>query len=216
MLTCPKGSQHEYALCFKFQTSNNEVEYEALIVGLRLAKSMGIRHLRVLSDSKVIVNQVNQKYKAKDDRMASYLQKIRSLLNSSKICTVKQVPHSKNAVADALARLALSYEMDLLQTVIVEILRDPSLTKPDSMDIDLSNAVDWRTPIFKYLETRELHEDQVEARCLRRRAAHYLLKDKTSYKRGYSLPLLRCMGPVEARYVLNEVNEDGCRDHLVG
>lgn len=31
--------------------SNNEVEFKALINGLRLAKSMGVRHLNVISDS---------------------------------------------------------------------------------------------------------------------------------------------------------------------
>lgn len=56
-----------YALRFKFRTSNNEVEYEVLIAGLRLAKSMGAHHLNVISDSELVVNQVNQEYQAKDN-----------------------------------------------------------------------------------------------------------------------------------------------------
>ena len=51
ILTSPKGVVVEYALHFDFLTSNNEAEYEALIADLRMAKEIGIQHLRVHSDS---------------------------------------------------------------------------------------------------------------------------------------------------------------------
>ena len=41
----------EYALQFSFLTTNNEAEYEALIIGLKLAKELGISALQVFSDS---------------------------------------------------------------------------------------------------------------------------------------------------------------------
>ena len=40
MLISPKGHKIHCALCFGFQASNNKVEYEALIAGLRLAKEL--------------------------------------------------------------------------------------------------------------------------------------------------------------------------------
>ncbi|KAI5335007.1 hypothetical protein L3X38_025140 [Prunus dulcis] len=43
ILTAPDWVKVEYALRFSFRTSNNEVEYEDLLAGLRLAKSMGAR-----------------------------------------------------------------------------------------------------------------------------------------------------------------------------
>ena len=42
ILTSPKGIDIEYALRFGFCTSNNEAEYEAVIVGLNLAHSMEV------------------------------------------------------------------------------------------------------------------------------------------------------------------------------
>lgn len=89
LLTNPEGSRHEYALRFKFPTSNNEVEYEVLLAGLRLAQSMGARHLSVISNSQLIINQINQEYEAKDHRMALYLKKVRALLNTFKTNTVE-------------------------------------------------------------------------------------------------------------------------------
>ena len=51
ILTSPKGIDIKYALRFGFQASNNEAEYEAVIVGFNLAHSMEVDLLEVCSDS---------------------------------------------------------------------------------------------------------------------------------------------------------------------
>ena len=51
ILTSPEGIDIEYELRFGFRASNNEVEYEAVIVGLNLAHSMEVDQLEVCSDS---------------------------------------------------------------------------------------------------------------------------------------------------------------------
>ena len=51
MLINLEGHKIPCALCFGFQVSNNETEYEALIVGLRLARELQARNLRIYSDS---------------------------------------------------------------------------------------------------------------------------------------------------------------------
>ena len=51
ILTSPDGIDVEYAHIFGFQASNNEAEYEAVIVGLNLAHSMEVDQLEVCSDS---------------------------------------------------------------------------------------------------------------------------------------------------------------------
>lgn len=58
----PKRLRIEYALRLDFKASNNEMEYEALLVGLRLAKVVGVRHLHIFSDSQLVVRQVSQDY----------------------------------------------------------------------------------------------------------------------------------------------------------
>ncbi|KAI5333123.1 hypothetical protein L3X38_023253 [Prunus dulcis] len=45
----------EYALRFKFQASNNEAEYEALLAGLRLAKERDAKQIQIFSDSQLVV-----------------------------------------------------------------------------------------------------------------------------------------------------------------
>ena len=56
MLTNPDREKLRYALRFEFKASNNEAEYEALIVGLELANKLGAQNLRIHCDSQLIVN----------------------------------------------------------------------------------------------------------------------------------------------------------------
>ena len=80
ILTSPEGIDIEYALRFGFQASNNEAEYEAVIVGLSLAHSLEIDQLEVCNDSQLVVRQIEDTYKAKNGRMILYLRKVRDLL----------------------------------------------------------------------------------------------------------------------------------------
>ena len=75
ILTNPAGMEFTYALRFEFQTSNNEAEYEALIVGLRIAKQMGVQDLAANVDSWLVANQINGSYTAKEEAMVQYLKK---------------------------------------------------------------------------------------------------------------------------------------------
>ena len=50
MLISPKGHKIHYALCFRFQASNNKAEYEALIAGLCLARELQAYNLRIYKD----------------------------------------------------------------------------------------------------------------------------------------------------------------------
>ena len=75
ILESPTGEKINNALRLEFPASNNEAEYETLLVGLQLAKEMKVEQLRIYSDSQLVVNQVNGDYQAKGENMAGYLKK---------------------------------------------------------------------------------------------------------------------------------------------
>ena len=56
-----EGDKLKYAARLQYQTTNNEVEYKALLEGLELAKSLGIESESVVvqGDSQLIIVQVN-------------------------------------------------------------------------------------------------------------------------------------------------------------
>ncbi|KAL0439943.1 UNVERIFIED_CONTAM: Pro-Pol polyprotein [Sesamum latifolium] len=55
VITSPQGEDLEFAIKFGFKASNNEAEYEALVIGMRMAHEAGARHLLAYSDSQLIV-----------------------------------------------------------------------------------------------------------------------------------------------------------------
>ena len=55
-----KGEQLKYVFQILFKVSNNEAEYEAVLHGLRLAVSLGIKRLLVYGDSLLVIQQVNK------------------------------------------------------------------------------------------------------------------------------------------------------------
>nr|KAJ0209621.1 hypothetical protein LSAT_V11C400160500 [Lactuca sativa] len=59
ILQSPKGEEITYALRFDFQVSKNEVEYEALLADMRLAKEVSAKQLAALKDSLLVTNQIN-------------------------------------------------------------------------------------------------------------------------------------------------------------
>ena len=96
-----------------FPASNNEAEYEALLVGLQLAISIGAKQIQVYSNSQLIVNQVLQKYEAREENMVAYLALVREVASKLQGLSITQILRKENAQADRLARLASSLETDL-------------------------------------------------------------------------------------------------------
>jgi ribonuclease HI len=69
LLISPMGEQLKYVLQIFWKVSNNEAEYEALLHGLRLAASLGIKRLLVYGDSAVVINQVNKSWDRNKENM---------------------------------------------------------------------------------------------------------------------------------------------------
>ena len=57
----------------KFPATNNEVEYEGILTGLKLGKALGVKNLLVQNDSKLVIGQIKGEYEAKEARMQKYL-----------------------------------------------------------------------------------------------------------------------------------------------
>ena len=106
MLIRPEGHKIHCILHFGFSASNNKAEYDALIAGLRLVRELQACNLKVYSDSQLVVNQVNDIYLAKWERVAVYLEKAKKMMGTSPTASIEVIPRSKNANVDALAKLA--------------------------------------------------------------------------------------------------------------
>ncbi|KAI5324980.1 hypothetical protein L3X38_034053 [Prunus dulcis] len=211
VLTTPDGLKIEYALRFDFRTSNNEAEYEALLAGFRLAKSMNAKQIRIHSDSQLIVNQVTADFAAKDASMYAHLSTAHQLLRSFQAYEIKQIPRGENSHADALARLASAINDKVGRKVPVEILAQPSAVASEVCAVRYKDT--WMSDIYFYLTNDTLPEDKAQARKLRYRSARYTVINDVLYKRGYTTPYLKCLTAEHGDYVLREIHNGVCGDH---
>jgi ribonuclease HI len=81
LLISPMGEQLKYVLQIFWKVSNNEDGYEALLHGLCLATSLGIKRLLVYSDSSVVINQVNKSWDRNKENMDAYCLEVCKLEN---------------------------------------------------------------------------------------------------------------------------------------
>ena len=79
VLVSPEKITIEKSLRLSFSATNNEVEYEALLMGIMMVQKMGGKAMKVFLDSKLVVGQVRGDLEARDPRMQEYLCQIRSI-----------------------------------------------------------------------------------------------------------------------------------------
>ena len=108
-----KGIRLEHSFRLGFKASNNEAKYEALIAGLKTTFDLGARNVEVYSDSRLVVNQVQGSFKARDSRMKEYLKVTKQIMEKFSTTSVTQVARGKNRHADLLATLALAMTEDI-------------------------------------------------------------------------------------------------------
>jgi ribonuclease HI len=73
VLTSPQGDKMKYVLWMEFEkASNNEVEYEAVIHDMRMAKACGVTRIKIHGDSSLITKQVMKEYDASCENMITY------------------------------------------------------------------------------------------------------------------------------------------------
>jgi ribonuclease HI len=106
VLVAPSKVKTCFAVKLDFSCTNNIAEYEALLLGLRKLRAMGIRRAILKTDSQVIAGHVDKSSKARDPKLEKYLDAVRRLEASFEGFSVKNIPRGENEHADLLAKSA--------------------------------------------------------------------------------------------------------------
>ncbi|KAK0593633.1 hypothetical protein LWI29_020599 [Acer saccharum] len=173
VLTSPTGDIMEKSIHCSFRATNNEAEYEALIAGLDLAKSLNVRSIKVLSDSQLVVRQINGTYEARDRRMLAYLNKVKQLQSTFDEFSIEQIPRTENTRADALANLGSTTTNNSKSIPIVHLM-SPCIQESEIL-APVDNGRSWIEPIFNYLQADILPDDRVEAREVKVKSAKFYI-----------------------------------------
>lgn len=101
----PQGVPIPYSFKLAFPCTNNNVEYEALILGLKEAITLKFERLMIYSDSLLVVNQVLGVYQCHNELLKSYREEIVRLLKFFKSYKIESSPISYNHFMDTMAYL---------------------------------------------------------------------------------------------------------------
>ena len=89
------------------KSTNNVAEYHGLLRGLEAAVAMGADEVEFYMDSKLVVEQINGRWKIKHPDMQKLAIEARGLLDQIGSFSLQWVPRAKNKVADALSNVAM-------------------------------------------------------------------------------------------------------------
>lgn len=123
-----KGEEVTYVCRFDFNTSNNEVEYEALLEDLRLENKMEAERVISMTESRLAASQINREFEKKDKRMEKYVKSVKKLTSPLKRFPVKQIMYKKKR-RDALNKLASTFFDHLSKKVLVEVPKERSINE---------------------------------------------------------------------------------------
>ena len=184
----------EKSLRLNFSATNNEAEYEALLMGMVMVQKMGGKAVKVFSDSKLVVGQVRGDLEARDSRMQEYLCQVRSIQEKFEVFDLSHVPRSGNTHADSLATLATSSAQDLPQVVLVEDLYMHTSVHHGAPRIhQIKLGPSWMDSISLFLEKDVLPKEKSETDKVQRKAPRFWLsEDRKLYKRSFFGPCFVC------------------------
>ena len=120
VLISPKRITIEKSLRLGFLATNNEAEYETLLVGMIMVQKMGGKVVEVFSDSRLVVGQVRGELEARDPRMQEYLSQVSHLQSGFESFNLLQVPRSRITHADSFVTLVTSSTQNLPWVIFVE------------------------------------------------------------------------------------------------
>lgn len=145
--------------------SNNQDEYETLILGLKWAWEVGVKALEVFNDSQVIVEQVNCEYSMNSDNLKGYAEKVDHLIFQFQHFALKKIDGSQNEMAFWLAKIALGESPNNLG-ITIELLSTQKPILP--LRASTGNAPTWIDELREFIVSDIFLEEKINARQIQK------------------------------------------------
>jgi ribonuclease HI len=215
VLVAPSKVRTCYVAKLDFSCINNIAEYEALLLGLRKLKAMGIRRAILKTDSQVISGHVDKSSKAIDPKLEKYLDTVRRLEASFESFSVKNIPRGENEHADLLAKSA-AYGLPLPSEVFFETIKAPSVELMERAVLAVSpvHSEDGRIEIISFLQGDCISDDEAYNKRMEVRTRPYVIIEGELYKHGVCSPLLMCLSRTEGIELMKEIHAGLCGSHI--
>ena len=101
------GNVLDRANAYIGESTNNEAEYRALLLGLDRALALGAQEVDVVNDSELIAHQVTGRYKVKKETLRLLHQQAKAALEGFRRWSIRPVRREQNELADELVNEAI-------------------------------------------------------------------------------------------------------------
>ncbi|CAL2277698.1 unnamed protein product [Prunus armeniaca] len=218
IIETPKGFRTRYSFQLDFDCTNNQAEYEALIIGLEILKELGVKSVAVMGDSMLVLKQLSGDYKVTSQALLGYHALASQLMEDFDDVRLAHLPREHNTQANAMAQLASGVEIS--EGLSEELFKVEKRSLPSVFERGVPAEVmvltiapeDWRHDIVQYLKNPNGSYSQQ----IRRRAQYYVIRDEVLFRIGSDDLLMKCLGKKEQLVAMTEVHEGICGAHQAG
>jgi ribonuclease HI len=116
VVSCPDGVVLHEAGLYLGRATNNVAEYRGLLAGLEAAKAMEAAEVQVLSDSELLVRQMNGEYRVRNAALQPLHEQALGLAEKFAACTFRHIRREKNLRADELVNRSINLRRDVSGT----------------------------------------------------------------------------------------------------
>jgi ribonuclease HI len=109
VLISPRGAVFEQSVHSEYFCTNNQADYEAILLGLQILSSMGVKHVEAFGDLLLVVQQIAGTFHCLDGTLNAYLDKCLKIIALFDDFTVQHVFRNENTVANDSAQQASGF-----------------------------------------------------------------------------------------------------------
>lgn len=173
-----------------------------------MASKLGTEYVEIQSESQVIVSHIQGVFEVQRVKMKQCLSLVQDATKQFKHFSIIKILREHNEKADRLARLGSTTDEEIEAfEESVQIFSKPTITESISVFI-LEVVPTWASKIIKFIKDRiDPANQKKKAVHLRTKVARFMMVGDALYKRGFMLPLLKCVSQEEADYILWEIHE---------
>jgi ribonuclease HI len=114
VLISPRRDVFELSIRLEYFCTNNQTEYEAILLGLQILSSMSVKHVEAFRDSLLVVQQIVDTFQCLDMSLNVYLDKCLEIIALFDDFTVQYVSSDENIVASDLVQQASGFRSNCL------------------------------------------------------------------------------------------------------
>ncbi|XP_004308579.1 PREDICTED: uncharacterized protein LOC101295281 [Fragaria vesca subsp. vesca] len=219
----PVEDRFSYSFQLDFNCTNNQAEYEALIIRLEILLDLGVREVQVFGDSLLVVNQLVENFKCLSSSIEPYLRKAFDVLDQFNDVYIEHIPCEFNFATNELTQVASG--LSLRNGVRERLLKVDRRTHPsfiareqfqaNTPEVTILDPIDedWRLPFIAYLQNPN---DAAHSSQIRFLALNFVLCNGELRRRGEDGNDFRCVYGNDAKRLIREVHCGVCGLHQAG